>query len=348
MAAAPLPVDLARLARAFPDDLGRFVHISGTSGKAYLDWSDGDAVRAVTAATLLDRYGVRWSIPAGMLCPAVPNRKNYVDWVHTLLQGSREGNGGHLSHRDAVAETRGLDVGTGASCIYPIIGACEHGWHVVGTDVSDAALASARRIVEENEAVLRGRIEVRDSRPRDGSGSSGGSGASGDWPALLGALREGERFDFTMCNPPFFGRGEEESRRPPAPGSAHYGGSDEERITDGGEERFVERMVRESFVIRGRVCWYSSMLGKKASLLRINGLLKRNAVAQGVTCIRTATLAQGRTFRWAIAWSFTHTSDVGCMIRDAKNARKARRRDREADAGRGRKRRREAVGAPER
>ena len=61
-------VDLAALTAKFPATLARFVRCVGEKGggggdgvTAVVDWSDGDAVRAVTEATLLDWCpGLEW------------------------------------------------------------------------------------------------------------------------------------------------------------------------------------------------------------------------------------------------------------------------------------------------
>ena len=68
------------------------------------------------------------------------------------------------------------------------------------------------------------------------------------------------------------------------------------------------------------------MVGKKSTLLYINSLLKANSKSQGIKCIRTTTLAIGRTYRWAIAWSFSDSADIPCTIRDRKNVKKEKRR----------------------
>lgn len=71
-------------------------------------------------------------------------------------------------------------------------------------------------------------------------------------------------------------------------------------VTAGGELAFIQRMVADSASLRGRIHWYSSMLGKKATLKALRAELQR----LGVTALRTTELAQGKTSRWAIAWSF--------------------------------------------
>ena len=81
---------------------------------------------------------------------------------------------------------RGLDVGCGASCVYPLLGWAEYGWSFVGSDVSERSLALAQQIVDR--AGVAAGVQLR--RQHD--------------PArvLRGVLRD-EHFAFTLCNPPF-------------------------------------------------------------------------------------------------------------------------------------------------
>lgn len=70
-----------------------------------------------------------------------------------------------------------------------------------------------------------------------------------------------ETFDFTMCNPPFFGSEEElektcESRSPnhprPPPNNARTGSANEV-VVEGGEVGFVLKMVDESFEMKDKI-----------------------------------------------------------------------------------------------
>lgn len=69
----------------------------------------------------------RW-IPDGQLCPTVPNRSNYIHWIEDLLLSDVipkiDSNGDNV---------RGFDIGTGANCIYPLLGASLLGWSFVGS-----------------------------------------------------------------------------------------------------------------------------------------------------------------------------------------------------------------------
>lgn len=69
----------------------------------------------------------RW-IPDGQLCPTVPNRSNYIHWIEDLLLSD-------IIPRPNTSEdyVRGFDIGTGANCIYPLLGASLLGWRFVGS-----------------------------------------------------------------------------------------------------------------------------------------------------------------------------------------------------------------------
>jgi 23S rRNA (adenine1618-N6)-methyltransferase len=71
-------------------------------------------------------------------------------------------------------------------------------------------------------------------------------------------------------------------------------------VCDGGELAFVRKMVDESVELQGAVHWYTSMLGRKNTLKA----LKLHLHQLPITAMRTAQLTQGRTMRWAVAWSF--------------------------------------------
>ena len=176
----------------------------------------------------------------------------------------------------------GIDVGTGASAIFALLGARQNGWRFVATDVDDVAIAGARHNVALNG--LGGAIDVRQARRVDAAV------LSSHW------LRAGERFDFCMCNPPFFGSSAEEvalSRGTPRAAA--------ESVVDGGEVAFVGRMVTDSLALGARVHWYTSLLGRKASVKP----LLRALAATGIANVRTCEFKQGKTLRWGIAWSFS-------------------------------------------
>ncbi len=60
-----------------------------------------------------------------------------------------------------------LDIGTGANCIYPLIGAHEYGWRFTGSETNDAALASAQAIISANPGLSRA-VRLRRQKRSDG------------------------------------------------------------------------------------------------------------------------------------------------------------------------------------
>ena len=71
-------------------------------------------------------------------------------------------------------------------------------------------------------------------------------------------------YDFCMCNPPFFDSLEEQQTL------SHpehcCAATTNEAVTPGGEAAFVGGMVNDSLKLRKRVCWYTSMVGRKVSV----------------------------------------------------------------------------------
>ncbi|MED6287967.1 Methyltransferase-like protein 16 [Characodon lateralis] len=88
------------------------------------------------------------------------------------------------------------------------------------------------------------------------------------------------------------------SRRPP-PSSVNTGGVTE-IMAEGGELEFVKRIIHDSLQLKKRLRWYSCMLGKKCSLAPLKEELRK----QGVPKVTHTEFCQGRTMRWALAWSF--------------------------------------------
>lgn len=120
--------DFPRLIAGSPE-LERFV-ILNPYGRQSIDFADPAAVKAFNRALLQQFYDVReWDIPDGYLCPPIPGRADYLHYLADLLGASHDG----LIPRGP--GLRALDVGTGANCIYPLLGHHEYGWRFVGADI---------------------------------------------------------------------------------------------------------------------------------------------------------------------------------------------------------------------
>jgi hypothetical protein len=114
--------DMSRLAAASPALRPHIIPASSPrskSGRATIDFADAAAVRALNQALLKADYGVEgWILPPNKLCPPVPGRADYVHVLADTLANSAGGSRGIPSGGKVV----GLDVGTGSSAIYALIG----------------------------------------------------------------------------------------------------------------------------------------------------------------------------------------------------------------------------------
>ena len=109
---------------------------------------------------------------------------------------------------------------------------------------------------------------------------------------------------FTICNPPFYSSMHElltsatAKSRPPHSACT---GAEVEMVTEGGEVAFVDRMIEESCLLRDRVQWYTTMLGKLSSV----GIAIEKLKKKGVDNWAVKTFVQGgKTRRWGVAWSW--------------------------------------------
>jgi 23S rRNA (adenine1618-N6)-methyltransferase len=268
-------------------ELRRFVH-ANAYGNASVDFTDPEAVKALNRALLLDAYGIQgWDLPPGCLCPPIPGRADYLHHLADLLATC---NGGVIPTGTGI---RVLDVGVGASAIYPIIGHREYGWHFVGADIDASALASAARILGANPGLNSALLLRRQFDPTR---------------IFEGILEVGERFDLTLCNPPFYGSLREATaaaqlkwRKLGCGGSSrNFGGQSTELWCEGGEVGFIGRMIRESKGLADRVAWFTTLVSSSSHLPAVHRAL-RQAEARD---IRTLPMAQGQKQSRAVAWSF--------------------------------------------
>ncbi|MCW3148527.1 23S rRNA (adenine(1618)-N(6))-methyltransferase RlmF [Stutzerimonas stutzeri] len=272
-------------------ELADFVIIN-PYGKQSIDFANPAAVKVFNRALLTQFYGIiHWDIPPGYLCPPVPGR---ADYLHGLADLLAEDNAGSIPRG---ATIKALDIGTGANCIYPLIGHKEYGWHFTGSDIDPVALNCARTLIDANG--LGKAIELRQQNDRR--------------HIFQELLLEGERFDLTLCNPPFHASATEASR-----GSQrkwrnlgkldpkrklpvlNFGGQAAELWCEGGEAAFIARLAEESVGVSHQVYWFSTLVSKGSNVAPLQARLRR----LGAREIRTVNMAQGQKRSRFVAWTF--------------------------------------------
>lgn len=260
-------------------------------GNISIDFADPHAVKALNRAILFSDCGlVWWDIPDGYLCPPVPGRTRYIDSLARLLAGDNKGT------PPRGESVRILDIGTGANCIYPVIGHARCGWHFTGTEIDKDAIGAANLIIEKNPS-LHGAVELRTQTN----------------PASIftGIIRKDERFDAVICNPPFhesaaearegtqrkwknLGHSEKQGKY------LNFGGRNTELWCRGGETAFALRMIAESIQYAHSVGWFTILISREDHLNTVHPALEK----AGPEEIRVLEMEQGNKKSRALAWKF--------------------------------------------
>lgn len=276
--------DLEALCQAVPA-LRDFITLS-PAGEQTINFADPLAVKTLNKALLAHFYAVKeWDIPEGFLCPPVPGRADYIHYLGDLLS-DESGN--------VVKGANILDIGVGANCIYPLIGAHEYGWRFTGSETHPEAFTSAQAILSANPSLNR---MIRLRRQKDTTAM------------FNGVIHKNEQYDATLCNPPFHDSaaaaraGSERKRRnlgQDRDDALNFGGQQQELWCDGGEVAFIKQMIAESKGFARQVMWFTSLVSKGENLPP----LYRALTDVGAVKVVKKEMSQGQKQSRFIAWSF--------------------------------------------
>ncbi len=281
--------DFSLLIYSFPQ-LAQFVKVNVYNDES-IDFSDPEAVKTLNQALLIHFYGIEnWDIPQGYLCPPIPGRAEYIHRVADVLGSCNQGKipTGSL--------VKCLDIGVGANCVYPIIGITEYGWSFTGSDIDPVSIESARKIVELNP-ILNGKIGLRlQSDPKD---------------IFHGIIQNNERFDLTICNPPFHAslsaaqsgtirKLNHLASKKVNESLLNFGGQKGELWCEGGEAQFVRDMIDQSRQFSTSCLWFSTLISKESHLLGVYKGLNKVKAAD----IRTIPMTHGNKISRIVAWTF--------------------------------------------
>ena len=275
-------------------ELKPFVFINKYDSQT-IDFANQKAVKMLNKAILKHFYDISyWDIPENYLCPPIPGRADYIHYIADLL----------TSNNNEIIPTgksiKVLDIGVGANCVYPIIGSSVYGWSFVGSDIDPVAVQSAEKIIANNDSLL-GKIEIRLQTSSNN--------------LFKGIIKADEIFDVSICNPPFHTSLEEATQgtqrkiknlggKNASKSTLNFGGQNAELWCEGGEEKFVIKMIQESATIPEKCIWFTSLISKKEHLPSIYRALKSVKVFD----IKTIDMAQGQKISRIVAWTFKSTT----------------------------------------
>ncbi len=284
--------DFNKLVKACPQ-LEAFV-VRNRYGNQTLDFSNPLAVKFLNMALLKAYHQIDfWDIPNGYLCPPIPGRADYLYYAADLLA---ESNDQTIPLEDQVDV---LDIGTGASMIYPILGISIFGWNFVGSDIDKVSLASGKEIIDRNDHLKKIQLRLQNDPSR----------------IFKDVVKAGEFFDLIMCNPPFHASEQEAlagtgrkiknltGKRQPRP-LLNFGGMSNELWCEGGEIDFIGRMIQESAQIGFSCLWFTSLVSKESSLKVIYSQL----ASIGAVEVKTVSMSQGNKKSRFVAWTFLSAS----------------------------------------
>ena len=248
------------------------------------------AVRLLNKALLLKYYNVKdWGIPEGNLCPPVPGRADYVHYLADLLAEEN----GNIPTGTSV---KGLDIGTGANLVYPLIANHSYGWEMLGTDINQGSLENAQKILENNPE-LKENIQLK-FQPKSEL-------------IFKNIISKENKFTFSMCNPPFHDSEEsalQGNRRKnnnlrkskTQKTNLNFSGQQSELWCEGGEITFIKKMINESVQFSSQVLWFTSLVSKKDNLHQLTTLLKN----LNVPVFKIIDMTQGQKISRILVWTF--------------------------------------------
>lgn len=274
--------DIERLAKNVPD-LRKYL-LNLYDDQLSVDFTQPEAVFHLNKALLKTTYGIKgWRILPNSLVPTVPGRLNYIHYLADLL-GEKKGAQVHI-----------LDIGTGSSLIYPILGVKEYGWSFTGTDTHIPSLTNAKGILKDNPDLAK---QIRLRQQNDSK------------KILEDMILPGEYFDAIMCNPPFFKSSEDHAQsvarknhnlRISSDAESNYKGLATELWTLGGEKKFITQLIYDSFTFKKQIGYCTTLVSNKENLKPLRAILEYHKVED----IRVISMNQGNKINRILAWKLS-------------------------------------------
>lgn len=209
------------------------VFLQKLSGKIEIDFKDAAAVRSLSTVLLKRDFNLDVELPPDRLVPTLPLRLNYLLWIEDLLK---------LVKPASEQQVHGIDIGTGACCIYPILAARKNSWNFTATEADEINYECSLKTLERNS--LLSHVTLIKVNPET---------------MLSGNIDTSLHYDFTMCNPPFFDSEncgpKSRSDKRPLPICPKSGGSASvtETAVKGGEVQFIKNLIKECQELKSSV-----------------------------------------------------------------------------------------------
>lgn len=270
------PPNFKELAIEYPD-FRKYVK-QELCGRFSIDYQDQGAVKELTRTLLKRDFNLDVEIDDSRLVPRIPLCLNYILWIEDLLNV--------LPPEESKS---GIDIGTGNVCIYSLL-AARRGWKMLATEIDPYNFKSATNNIIKNDLFDTISLKmVPDSNH-----------------LLIAVLDANSKYDFCMCNPPFFDYREKPINRTLRRAQLKQVASNvqSETCTEGGEVSFITKLMKESVQLKEQIKIFTTLVGKKCDFL----YLKKELQKIHPKSTAFTEFCQGRTTRWGIAWTFLDIS----------------------------------------
>lgn len=274
-------------------ELSEFVFTNTYLTKS-IDFANPKAVKALNTALLKTHYNISfWEFSYKNLCPPIPGRADYIHHISDLLKPINR------------IKKNILDIGTGTTCIYPILGNYLYNWKFTASEIDEESIKNALQIIHKNN--LGNAVKILHQK---------------DTGAILkNIIFPTDKFDATLCNPPFFNSKEDAKKATQRKlkglqqtlnkktinkkFTRNFSGTINELCYKGGEKAFLHNYLYQSSLFKTQCFWFTCLVSKKENVRLMQVSLKK----LGTTEIKVIHMKQGNKSTRFIAWTFLNKKE---------------------------------------
>ena len=241
-------------------------------GEFSFDWSNKNLSLLITKSILNYYFNIKYyHVPKGFLIPPIPSRINYLNLIQSLINDIKEEN------------IIGIDIGTGANIIYPILGNSIYNFKFVCSEINNEAYNNAKIILQNNN--LEKNINLIKQNNKNN--------------IFIGVLNQENKYTFSMCNPPYYDY-EQEIKIEDKKRDTEF--NFEEVYCKNGELGFFQRYFEESICYKKNIFLNTILIGKKSNAEIIYD--KINTYLSIIKKCNMTKIKTGNNTRYVIYWSF--------------------------------------------
>lgn len=187
--------DFSELAAQYPSLQQFLIPSPHSQSKVTIDFGNPIALKTLTQALFKCHWNLDVQLPDNRLIPAIPQRLNYILWIEDLVNDLID-----INYETGTSTVTGIDIGTGASCVFPLL-ICRKNpsWHMVAFESDSFSTQIALANLTMNQLTQR----VTLINTSEWFSHLIQQGVQLNEPSVTS---NGPHYHFVICNPPFFPR----------------------------------------------------------------------------------------------------------------------------------------------